>query len=49
VTFAGALLDVVFQIVEHFCYHTGQIISGQKWTVGERARLYDGVRLNFGL
>jgi uncharacterized damage-inducible protein DinB len=46
--FAQTVLDAVFHVVEHFSYHTGQIILLAKWHVGERVRLYDDARLNAG-
>jgi uncharacterized damage-inducible protein DinB len=46
--FAQTVLDAVFHVIEHFSYHTGQIILLAKWHVGERVRLYDDVRLNLG-
>jgi uncharacterized damage-inducible protein DinB len=44
--FAQTVLDAVFHVVEHFSYHTGQIIVLAKWQVGQRIVLYDDVRLN---
>jgi uncharacterized damage-inducible protein DinB len=46
--FAQTVLDAVFHVVEHFSYHTGQIIVLAKWHQGARIRLYDDVRLNAG-
>jgi uncharacterized damage-inducible protein DinB len=46
--FAQTVLDAVFHVVEHFSYHTGQIILLAKWHVGDRVRLYDDVQLNLG-
>jgi uncharacterized damage-inducible protein DinB len=46
--FAQTVLDAVFHVVEHFSYHTGQIILLAKWHVGGRIRLYDDARLNSG-
>jgi uncharacterized damage-inducible protein DinB len=46
--FDQTVLDAVFHVVEHFSYHTGQIIVLAKWHAGERVRLYDDVRLNLG-
>ena len=46
--FAQTVLDAIFHVVEHFSYHTGQIILIAKWHVGERVRLYDDRRLNLG-
>jgi uncharacterized damage-inducible protein DinB len=44
--FAQTVLDAVFHVVEHFSYHTGQIVLLAKWQAGERIRLYDDERLN---
>jgi uncharacterized damage-inducible protein DinB len=44
--FEQTVLDAVFHVVEHFSYHTGQIVMLAKWHVGERVRLYDDRRLN---
>jgi len=46
--FAQTVLDAVFHVVEHFSYHTGQIVLLAKWHAGERIRLYDDARLNLG-
>jgi uncharacterized damage-inducible protein DinB len=42
------VLDAVFHVVEHFSYHTGQIVLLAKWHAGDRIRLYDDARLNAG-
>lgn len=44
--FAQTVLDAVFHVVEHFSYHTGQIVFLAKWHVPERVRLYDDRQLN---
>jgi uncharacterized damage-inducible protein DinB len=44
--FAQTALDAVFHVVEHFSYHTGQIVFIAKWHAGERIRLYDDRQLN---
>jgi uncharacterized damage-inducible protein DinB len=44
--FVQTVLDAVFHVVEHFSYHTGQIVLLAKCHVGERIRLYDDRRLN---
>jgi uncharacterized damage-inducible protein DinB len=44
--FDQTVLDAVFHVVEHFSYHTGQIVVLAKWHVGERVRFYDEGRLN---
>ncbi len=46
--YAQTVLDAVFHVVEHFSYHTGQIVMLAKWHVGNRIRLYDEQRLNLG-
>src|SRR5438874_6757505 len=46
--FTQTVLDAVFHVVEHFSYHTGQIVLLAKWHAGERIRLYDDARLNLG-
>jgi uncharacterized damage-inducible protein DinB len=46
--FPQTVLDAVFHVVEHFSYHTGQIILLAKWHSGERIHLYDDLRLNMG-
>ena len=46
--FVQTVLDAVFHVVEHFSYHTGQIVLLAKWHVGARIRLYDDIRLNLG-
>jgi uncharacterized damage-inducible protein DinB len=44
--FAQTVLDAVFHVVEHFSYHTGQIVFLAKWHAAERIRLYDDRQLN---
>jgi uncharacterized damage-inducible protein DinB len=44
--FAQTVLDAVFHVVEHFSYHTGQIVMLAKWHVADRIHLYDDTRLN---
>lgn len=44
--FAQTVLDAVFHVVEHFSYHTGQIIFLAKWQADEGIRLYDDQQLN---
>ena len=46
--FTQTVLDAIFHVVEHFSYHTGQIVLLAKWHVGARIRLYDDIRLNLG-
>ncbi len=40
------VLDAVFHVVEHFSYHTGQIVFLAKWLVEGRVRFYDDRQLN---
>jgi uncharacterized damage-inducible protein DinB len=40
------VFDAVFHVVEHFSYHTGQIIFAAKWLAEGRVRFYDDRRLN---
>jgi uncharacterized damage-inducible protein DinB len=40
------VLDAVFHVVEHFSYHTGQIVLLAKWHVGDRIRFYDDTALD---
>jgi len=44
--YAQTVLDTVFHVVEHFSYHTGQIVQLAKWQSANRIRLYDDRRLN---
>ncbi|MDQ3014086.1 MAG: DUF1572 domain-containing protein [Acidobacteriota bacterium] len=44
--YAQTVQDAVFHMVEHFSYHTGQIILLAKWHAAERIRMYDDRRLN---
>ena len=46
--FRQTVFDAVFHVVEHFSYHTGQIVLLAKWHAAERIRLYDDVQLNLG-
>ena len=39
--FEQTVLDAVFHVVEHFSYHTGQIVLLAKWHTGDRIRLYN--------
>ncbi len=43
--FSQTVLDAVFHVVEHFSYHTGQIIYIAKSLEGGRIRFYDDRRL----
>ncbi len=40
------VLDAVFHVVEHFSYHTGQIIFAAKWLAEGQVSFYDDRRLN---
>ncbi len=44
--FAQTVLDAVFHIVEHFSYHTGQIVFIAKLLAAERIRFYDDRQLD---
>ncbi len=44
--FEQTVLDAVFHVVEHFSYHTGQIVFLAKWHAADRIRLYDDRQLN---
>lgn len=44
--FAQTVFDAVFHVVEHFSYHTGQIVFIAKWHTGGCIRLYDDRQLN---
>jgi uncharacterized damage-inducible protein DinB len=40
------VLDAIFHVVEHFSYHTGQIVFAAKWLAEGRVSFYDDRRLN---
>jgi len=40
------VFDAIFHVVEHFSYHTGQIIFAAKWLAEGRVGFYDDRRLN---
>jgi uncharacterized damage-inducible protein DinB len=40
------VFDAIFHVVEHFSYHTGQIIFAAKWLAEGRVSFYDDRRLN---
>ena len=40
------VFDAIFHVVEHFSYHTGQIIFASKWLAEGRVSFYDDRRLN---
>jgi uncharacterized damage-inducible protein DinB len=39
-------LDAIFHVVEHFSYHTGQIVFAAKWLAEGQVSFYDDRRLN---
>lgn len=39
--YSQTILDAVFHAVEHFSYHTGQIVLLAKWHAGASVRFYD--------
>ncbi len=44
--YAQTVFDAVFHVVEHFSYHTGQIVQLAQWQAADHIRLYDDRRLN---
>jgi uncharacterized damage-inducible protein DinB len=44
--FDQTVLDAIFHVVEHFSYHTGQIVFIAKWLTGGRVQFYDDRQLN---
>jgi len=40
------VFDAIFHVVEHFSYHTGQVIFAAKWLAERRVSFYDDRRLN---
>ncbi len=44
--FPQTVLDAIFHVVEHFSYHTGQIVSLAKQVSGQPTRFYDERALN---
>jgi uncharacterized damage-inducible protein DinB len=44
--FEVTVFDAIFHVVEHFSYHTGQIIFAAKWLAEGRLSFYDDRRLN---
>src|SRR6266540_1915519 len=40
------VFDAIFHVVEHFSYHTGQIIFAAKWLTEGQVSFYDDRRLN---
>jgi uncharacterized damage-inducible protein DinB len=44
--FTQTVLDAIFHVVEHFSYHTGQIVFIAKWKAADQVRLYDDQQLN---
>jgi len=44
--FPQTALDALFHIVEHFSYHTGQIVYIAKFHQGEKVKFYDDLELD---
>ncbi|MGH9768033.1 MAG: DinB family protein, partial [Blastocatellia bacterium] len=44
--FESPVLDAIFHVIEHFSYHTGQIIFAAKWLAEGQVSFYDDRRLN---
>jgi uncharacterized damage-inducible protein DinB len=44
--FEVTVLDAIFHVVEHFSYHTGQIVFIAKWLAEGQIRFYDDRQLN---
>jgi uncharacterized damage-inducible protein DinB len=44
--FEATVLDAIFHVVEHFSYHTGQIVFIAKWLAEGQIRFYDDRQLN---
>src|SRR5262245_41755413 len=44
--FETSVFDAIFHVVEHFSYHTGQIIFAAKWLAEGQVGFYDDRRLN---
>jgi uncharacterized damage-inducible protein DinB len=42
----ATVFDAIFHVVEHFSYHTGQIVFAAKWLAEGRVSFYDDRRLN---
>jgi len=40
------VFDAIFHVVEHFSYHTGQIVFAAKWLAEGQVSFYDDGRLN---
>jgi uncharacterized damage-inducible protein DinB len=45
-TYEVTVFDAIFHVVEHFSYHTGQIVFAAKWLAEGQVRFYDDRRLN---
>jgi len=43
--FPQTVLDAVFHVVEHFSYHTGQIVFMAKWHAAAQVKFYDDRQL----
>ncbi|MEP7271691.1 MAG: DinB family protein [Acidobacteriota bacterium] len=46
--YSQTVLDALFHVVEHFSYHTGQIVMLAKWQKGSALALYDDKELENG-
>jgi uncharacterized damage-inducible protein DinB len=44
--YEATVFDVIFHVVEHFSYHTGQIVFAAKWLGEGQVSFYDDRRLN---
>jgi uncharacterized damage-inducible protein DinB len=44
--FEATVFDAIFHVVEHFSYHTGQIVFAAKWLAEGQVSFYDDRRLN---
>ncbi len=44
--YESTVFDAIFHVVEHFSYHTGQIIFAAKWLAEGQVSFYDDRRLN---
>ncbi|HEX5085547.1 MAG TPA: DinB family protein [Blastocatellia bacterium] len=44
--YEATIFDAIFHVVEHFSYHTGQIVFAAKWLAEGQVSFYDDKRLN---
>jgi uncharacterized damage-inducible protein DinB len=44
--YEATVFDAIFHVVEHFSYHTGQIVFAAKWLAEGQVSFYDDSRLN---